>query len=95
MIKRFYRNLSDLLDKRLTEVRPNLTISPMMPIMLIITKTCPCNKQRFFSASKIEIFIGFFVDNFNMFAQNIDCGYTLELPCRGGSNELPQSMVWS
>ena len=25
-------------------------------------------------------------------AQNIDCGYSLEPPCGGGSNECPQSM---
>ena len=31
---------------------------------------------------------------FYNFAQNIDCGYMLELPCRGGSNEYPQSMFW-
>ena len=30
-----------------------------------------------------------------IFAQNIDCGYTLELPRRRGSNEYPQSMFWS
>ena len=29
-----------------------------------------------------------------IFAQNIDCGYTLEPPCRCGSNEYPQSMLW-
>ena len=34
-------------------------------------------------------------DNFLIFAQNIDCGYTLEPPHRGGSNEYPQSMFWS
>ena len=28
-------------------------------------------------------------------AQNIDCGYLLEPPQRGGSNEYPQSMVLS
>ena len=28
-------------------------------------------------------------------AQNIDCGYLLEPPRRGGSNEYPQSMYWS
>ena len=28
-------------------------------------------------------------------AQNIDCGYSLELPRRGGFNEYPQSMVWA
>ena len=30
-----------------------------------------------------------------MFAQNIDCGHTLELPLRGGSNKYPQSMFWN
>ena len=34
-------------------------------------------------------------DIFLIFAQNIDCGYRLELPRRGGSNEYPQSMFWS
>ena len=29
------------------------------------------------------------------FAQNIDYGYTLEPPRRGGSNEYPQSMFWN
>ena len=34
-------------------------------------------------------------DIFLIFAQNIDCGYKLEPPRRGGSNEYPQSMFWS
>ena len=34
-------------------------------------------------------------DIFNISAQNIDCGYSLELPRRGGSNEYPQSMFLS
>ena len=29
---------------------------------------------------------------FHISAQNIDCGYLLEPPRRGGSNEYPQSM---
>ena len=29
---------------------------------------------------------------FRISAQNIDCGYSLEPPRRGGSNEYPQSM---
>ena len=33
-------------------------------------------------------------DFFLIVAQNIDCGYTLEPPRRGGSNEYPQSMFW-
>ena len=28
-------------------------------------------------------------------AQNIDCGYSLELPHRGNSNKYPQSMFWA
>ena len=31
-------------------------------------------------------------DIFPISAQNIDCGYSLEPPLRGGSNEYPQSM---
>ena len=34
-------------------------------------------------------------DIFLIFAQNIDCGYTLEPPRLCGSNEYPQSMFWS
>ena len=30
-------------------------------------------------------------DIFHISAQNIDCGYSLEPPHRGGSNEYPQS----
>ena len=32
---------------------------------------------------------------FHITAQNIDCGYSLEPPRRGGSNEYPQSMFLS
>ena len=34
-------------------------------------------------------------DIFHISAQNIDCGYSLEPPHRGGSNEYPQSMFSS
>ena len=71
-----------------------------------ITKTCPYNTciQRvhyenlpmqyteIFSPVKIENFQWKMFDIFLIFAQNIDCGYTLEPPRRGGSNEYPQSM---
>ena len=36
-----------------------------------------------------------FFYSFLSFAQNIDCGYTLELHRRGGSNEYAQSTFWS
>ena len=31
---------------------------------------------------------------FHVTAQNRDCGYSLQPPCLGGSNENPQSMVF-
>ena len=34
-------------------------------------------------------------DIFHISAQNIDCGYSLEPPRRGGSNEYQQSMFFS
>ena len=48
--------------------------------------------RDFLSAFKIENFIGKKKDFLNIFAQNIDCGYPLQLPLRGDSNEYPQSV---
>ena len=45
-----------------------------------ITKTCPCNIHRFFSAVKNENFIGKNLIVFYIVAQNIHCGYTSEPP---------------
>ena len=42
------------------------------------------SKNWIFSVKKTDIF--------HISAQNIDCGYSLEPPRRGGSNEYPQSM---
>ena len=39
-------------------------------------------------------FTGVFII-FLISAQNIDCGYSLEPPRRGGSNEYPQYMFWA
>ena len=50
---------------------------------------------RDFLALKTEKFQLKMFDIFLIFAQNIDRGYTLEVPRRGGSNEYPQSMFWS
>ena len=44
---------------------------------------------------RVENFKQKIFDIFLIFAQNIDCVYTLELPRRGGSNEYLQSMFWS
>ena len=48
-----------------------------------------------FKVVKNENFQYKIYDIFLIFAQNIDCGYTLEPPRQGGSNEYPQSMFWS
>ena len=44
--------------------------------------------------SKTVVYRG--IHNFFLFQlKNIDCGYSLEPPRRGGSNEYPQSMFWA
>ena len=48
-----------------------------------------------FSAVKIEKIHQKKKDIFLIFAQNIDCVYSLEPPRRGGSNEYSQSMFCS
>ena len=64
--------------------------------VLHIAKTCLYNfdplKPHFYIV-KLG-FIGVYII-FLTFAQNIDCGYSLEPPRRGGSNEYPQSMFWA
>ena len=57
-----------------------------------ITKKTPIQIYRKFYPKKIENFQIKNSDNFHISAQNIGCGYSLEPPRRGGSNEYPQSM---
>ena len=47
------------------------------------------------SRPKTESFEVKIVLFFHISAQNIDCGYSLEPPHRGGSNEYPQSIFFS
>ena len=60
----------------------------------LIRKTCPCNeyplKPHFYIEKKLG-FAGVYLF-FLFLLQNIDCGYSLEPPQRGGSNVYPQSM---
>ena len=60
-----------------------------------ITKTCLFKYIENFTSKKLN-----FLDKklwyfFHISAQNIDCGYSLELPRRGGSNEYPKCMFLS
>ena len=62
----------------------------------LITKTCLYN----FEPLKPHFYIvklGF-TGVYNIFLfllKNINCGYSLEPPRRGGSNEYPESMLWT
>ena len=65
-------------------------------IRKFITKTCLYNVDPLkphFHIVKLG-FTGVYII-FHISAQNIDCGYSLEPPRRGGSNEYPQSMFLS
>ena len=50
---------------------------------------------KFYHQKKNENFQIKNSDSFHISAQNIDCGYSLEPPRRGGSNENPQAMFLS
>ena len=64
--------------------------------MIIITKTYLYNfdllKPQFYIV-KLG-FTGVYII-FIISAQNTDCGYSLEPPGLGGSNEYPQSIFWA
>ena len=60
-----------------------------------ITKTYLFKYTENFSTKKNENFQTKKSDTFQISAQNIDCGYSLEPPRWGGSNEYPQSMLLS
>ena len=78
-----------------------LFLSDMLPLFLsgkprLITKTRLFNLLKILPPKikvnfQIKILIFFFI----FLAQNIDCGYSLEPPRRGGSNEYQQSMFSS
>ena len=61
-----------------------------------ITKTCLYNFDPFKPHLYIvkQGFTGIYII-FLILLKNIDCGYSLEPPHRGGSNEYPQSMFWA
>ena len=61
---------------------------------------CPLQKHAYSNILKILLpknwkFSDKNLRYFHISAQNIDCGYSLEPPRRGGSNEYPQSMFWA
>ena len=87
--------------QKVQEFRPQNSIK--CPCHFITLSTLPLPSLRKHAHMIYSIFFMSKIDNFHrktfyvflIFAQNIDCGYTLEPPRRGGSNEYPQSMFWS
>ena len=77
-------------DKKYTGC--NLKTMELLDCALIITKTCLLTYIENFTSKKWK-----FSDKnsgiFHISAQNIDCGYSLELSWRGGYKEYAQSMV--
>ena len=62
--------------------------------MYAITKTSLFKYTEKFTTKKWKFSDKSF-DIFHISAQNIDCGYSLEPPRRGGSNKYTQSVFWA
>ena len=81
--------------------RPSTKMLETMPSLSSPLKIQPLRKQAYsnilkISPPKIESFQMKLLIFFHTSAQNIDCGYSLDPPPRGGSsNEYPQSMFLS
>ena len=76
-------------------VRSAFVECPIIDIRPYHYENTPIQIYWEFCHQKIE---NFQMKNSNIFhisVQNIDCGYSLEPPRRGGSNEYPQSMFWA
>ena len=68
------------------------TFGHVRPTMARITKTSLFKSIENFTTKKTRNFSNKNSDILYISAQNIDCGYSLEPPRRGGSNEYPQSI---
>ena len=69
--------------------------SLMLEMDRSITKTCLVKYFENFTTKKGKFSDKKFSDIFHISAQNIDCGYSLEPPRQGDSNECPHSMFLS
>ena len=81
-------------EQHLKKTLVKMAFADMVQERVALRKQAHMIYSNFFR-SKIDNFQRKIFDIFLIFAQNIDCGYTLEPPRGGGSNEYPQSMFWS
>ena len=83
--------------RRLIWIFAGRTFPKVWFLTLQLTKTCLYNidplKPNFYIV-KLG-FTGVYIIFLISAQKNIDCGYSLEPPHRGGSNEYPQSMFWA
>ena len=80
------------LSDRSLHCPPEATLYPWLSN---ITKTRLFKYIENFTTKKPESFPIKILIFFHISAENIDCGYSLEPPRRGGSNQYPQSMFLS
>ena len=87
-------------------MRYNFNLYP--DVLFLASEECICIYRAHYENTPIQIYRQFHLQKlkfsnkkkkkkkndffFHISAQNIDCGYSLEPPRRGGSNEYPQSM---
>ena len=76
----------------ISQIRDIWLVSVAKQFVLSHYENTPMQYTAIFHGCKNDNFQMKKCDNFLIFAQNIDCGYTLEPPHGGGSNEYPQSM---
>ena len=74
--------------KTVTDIKRNI----LNGLLYCITKTRLFKYIENFTSKSIKFSDKKKSDIFHISAQNIDCGYSLEPPRRGGSNEYPQSI---
>ena len=74
-----------------------MSIGNMQPRLLIANINWAFHYEyiEIFTTKKSESFQKKILIFFLICTQNIDCGYSLEPPQRGGSNEYPQAMFLS
>ena len=70
-------------------------VYPMFLHNIYIMKTCLFKYIEHFISKNWKFSDKKNSDIFPISAQNTDCGYSLDPPRRGGSNEYPQSMFWA
>ena len=72
----------------------HLTILVLKLVLKTLRKQTYSNVQKILTPKNENFQIKKNSDIFHISAQNIDCGYSLEPPRRGGSNEYPQTIFF-